>query len=118
MDAKFFTDRFFRVLKAHDAGDATKAPSGPGSISSIRTTGTGSTRRWRRTSRSRSRRSGSSCAGGAAALRRVGTPRLELLNRAGHLVRPHGVACLRPLVNESVQRALPDDRGHGTEGVR
>jgi hypothetical protein len=37
-------------------------------------------------------------------LRRVGTLRFELFNRAGHLVRPHGAARLRLLANERVQK--------------
>ena len=39
-------------------------------------------------------------------LRRVGTLRFELFNRAGHLVRPHGAACLRLLANERVQKVF------------
>ena len=39
-------------------------------------------------------------------LRRVGTLRFELFNRAGHLVRPHGTARLRLLANERVQRTF------------
>lgn len=39
-------------------------------------------------------------------LRRIGTLRFELFNRAGHLVRPHGAARLRLLANERVQKAF------------
>lgn len=36
-------------------------------------------------------------------LRRVGTLRFQLFNRAGHLVRPHGIPRLRLLANERIQ---------------
>jgi hypothetical protein len=39
-------------------------------------------------------------------LRRIGTLRFELFNRAGHLVRPHGAARLRLLANERAQKTF------------
>lgn len=39
-------------------------------------------------------------------LQRIGTLRFELFNRAGHLVRPHGIPRLRLLANDRIQKSF------------
>jgi hypothetical protein len=39
-------------------------------------------------------------------LKRIGTLRFELFNRAGHLVRPHGIPRLRLLANDRIQKSF------------